>query len=73
MYRDQGCGSCHRLAAAGSSGTAGPALDGKNLTDARVRKFVTKGGKGMLAYEDRISPSQVDAVVRFVVTASRAR
>lgn len=73
MFRDQGCGSCHTLAAAGSRGTAGPGLDGKALSDATVRKFVTQGGKGMLAYADRLSAADVDAVVRFVVTQSRAK
>lgn len=71
VFSDQGCGSCHTLAAAGSHGTAGPGLDGKSLDSARVRRFVTKGGKGMVSYT--LSPADLDALVRFVVTQSRAR
>src|SRR5689334_12264152 len=71
VYRVQGCGSCHRLSAAGSSGTAGPALDGRRVSAARVRQIVTDGGRGMISYRDRLSARELDALVRFVVNASR--
>jgi mono/diheme cytochrome c family protein len=71
VYREQGCGSCHTLAAAGSKGTAGPSLDAKKPDAATVRRFVTQGGKGMVTYN--LSPADLDALVRYVVTQSRAK
>jgi mono/diheme cytochrome c family protein len=40
---------------------------------ARVKQFVSQGGQGMIAYADRVSSADIDAVARFVATASRAR
>jgi mono/diheme cytochrome c family protein len=70
VFRDQGCGSCHALASAGS-GKAGPKLDGTNLSVARVRAVVTKGAKGMPQY--LLSASDLKALSEFVATRSRAR
>jgi hypothetical protein len=36
-----------------------------------VRRFVTQGGKGMVTYN--LSPADLDALVRYVVTQSRAK
>lgn len=43
------CGSCHVLAAAGTKGTAGPSLDDKEYTPARVEKQIAEGGETMQA------------------------
>jgi mono/diheme cytochrome c family protein len=70
VFSDQGCGSCHALAAAGSTGTAGPALDGLKLSPAQVREKVAGGASGMPSYGDRLSAAELDAVARFVARAS---
>jgi cytochrome c551 len=71
VFQEQNCGSCHTLAATGSTGSAGPALDGANLTVARVRAVVMKGGKGMPSYSLKVS--DLEALARYVSTRSRAR
>lgn len=71
VFRDQSCGSCHALAAADAKGKAGPALDGANLSVARVRAAVSGGAKNMPAYV--LSASELSALSEFVSTQSRAR
>jgi mono/diheme cytochrome c family protein len=71
VFRDQGCGSCHALAAADASGKAGPALDDANLSVAEVREVVSGGAKGMPEYA--LSDSDLKALSEFVAIASRAR
>ena len=61
------------FAAAGSHGTLGPSLDAKKQTVAHVRAVVKSGGNGMPSYKDRFSASDLDALVQFIVTRSRAR
>jgi mono/diheme cytochrome c family protein len=71
VFRDQSCGSCHALAAADAKGKAGPALDGANLSVARVRAAVSGGSKGMPEYA--LSASDLKALSEFVASQSRAR
>jgi mono/diheme cytochrome c family protein len=71
VFSAQGCGSCHTLAAAGSSGTVGPPLDDANLDKQRVRTVVSTGAKGMPAY--KLNASDLEALGGFVATASRAK
>ena len=71
VFRDQSCGSCHTLAAAGAAGKAATKLDGANLSVARVRAAVSGGAKGMPEYA--LSDSELKALAEFVATASRAR
>jgi hypothetical protein len=71
VFRDQSCGSCHELAAAGAAGTAARKLDGANLTPAQVRAAVAGGAKGMPEYV--LSASELKALSEFVAIASRAR
>jgi mono/diheme cytochrome c family protein len=71
VFSAQGCGSCHTLAAAGSSGTAGPPLDNANLDTRRVSTVVSAGARGMPAY--KLSASDLEALAGFVATASRAK
>jgi mono/diheme cytochrome c family protein len=71
VFHDQGCGSCHTLSAAGTSGTAGPPLDGLRLTPAQVREIVAGGAKGMPAYRDRLGKADLNSVARFVARSSQ--
>jgi mono/diheme cytochrome c family protein len=69
---DQGnCGSCHTLAAAGASGTAGPKLDGTHLDQATVEHRVRTGGAGMPSFTSQLSDAQIKAVAAYVANASK--
>lgn len=66
VFAETGCGSCHTLAAAGSTGQAGGSLDDKRPDVATVERWVREGGKGMPAYDDQLSAVQVREVSRWV-------
>src|SRR6266545_2336607 len=66
VFADSGCGTCHTLAAAGSTGTVGPNLDGLKPTEKQVVAQVKSGGGGMPSFSDRLSTKQIDEVAAFV-------
>ena len=68
VFASAGCGSCHTLAAAKSSGQVGP-----NLDDARpgydvVVAKVTDGGGGMPAFGGQLGEQQIRDVAAFIAT-----
>jgi mono/diheme cytochrome c family protein len=66
IFTQAGCGSCHTLAAAGSTGTIGPNLDdAKPPKDLAVER-VTNGAGAMPSFADRLSEEQINAVADFV-------
>ena len=72
VFDQAGCGSCHTLAAAHSSGTAGPKLDGLSLDPATVARFVRDGTSGMPPFKDQLSDKQIQQVADFVARSSHA-
>jgi mono/diheme cytochrome c family protein len=60
------CGSCHTLAAAGTSGTTGPNLDELKPDQATVEQQVRNGGGGMPAFEGKLSDAEIAAVSSYV-------
>jgi outer membrane protein assembly factor BamB len=60
------CGSCHRLGAAGTSGSVGPNLDQLKPDAATVEQQVRNGGAGMPSFEGRLSNAQIAAVANYV-------
>lgn len=64
------CAVCHTLADAGSTGDVGPNLDGLRPTEDRVRAAVMGGLGIMPAFEDLLSPEQIDAVAYYVSTVA---
>ena len=65
------CGLCHTLQDAGTSGAIGPVLDELKPDAARVATAV-RGGIGIMpAYKGQLSDAQIDAIARYVATASR--
>lgn len=70
VYADAGCGGCHTLAAADSSGTVGPSLDGAGLDADTVAEQVRNGGGAMPGFSDSLSDEEIQAVAEFVATAS---
>jgi mono/diheme cytochrome c family protein len=66
IFAEAGCGSCHVLAAAGSSGTVGPNLDETRPSVDLAVERVTNGRGPMPAFADRLSEEQIRAVAEFV-------
>jgi sulfite dehydrogenase len=64
------CGGCHTLSDAGTSGIAGPALDGASLDAETVAGIVRSGRGGMPAFGDTLSAADIDAVAAYVAEAS---
>lgn len=62
------CGSCHTLAAAGTSGEVGPNLDELEPDLATVEHQVVNGGGGMPAFgkEGALNAKEIKAVATFV-------
>jgi mono/diheme cytochrome c family protein len=65
----QSCGSCHTLAAAGTSGQVGPSLDDSTLDVAAITAQVENGGGGMPSFKGTLQPDQIQAVAAYVTAA----
>ena len=70
VFSSAGCGSCHTLAAAKSSGQVGPNLDDAKPGYDTVLQKVTNGGGGMPSFGGQLSQQQIRDVAAFV--AARA-
>jgi mono/diheme cytochrome c family protein len=66
IFASAGCGSCHTLAAAGTSGTVGPNLDEAKPSLELAIERVTNGKTPMPAFKDSLSKEQIEAVAKFV-------
>jgi len=76
VFAEMGCGSCHRLAAAGSSGPIGPSLDDAlpHHTRASLLAKIRDPGTGSVMPGDfarRMSPAQLQALVAFLLATRR--
>jgi mono/diheme cytochrome c family protein len=67
IFADAGCGGCHVLEAAGTSGTVGPNLDDSQPPKELVIERVTNGMGAMPAFKDSYSAEQIEAVADYVV------
>jgi cytochrome c6 len=70
VYASAGCGSCHTLAAAHSSGTIGPNLDQLKPDYRAVTAQVTNGGGAMPAFKDTLKTQQIADVAAYVVKST---
>ena len=66
LFASAGCGGCHTLSAAGSSGTVGPNLDESQPSLELAIDRITNGQGGMPAFKDQLSEEQIQAVAEFV-------
>ena len=71
VFASAGCGGCHVLSAAGSTGNAGPSLDGKNLSAALVTARVANGKGAMPPFEGQLSEQQIADVAAYVVESAK--
>jgi mono/diheme cytochrome c family protein len=70
IFDAEGCGGCHVLEEAGSSGTVGPNLDETQLTYDEAFAQIRDGGGGMPAFGEQLSDEELANVTAFVVEAS---
>ena len=67
IFAQAGCGSCHTLKDAGSTGTIGPNLDEAKPTLDLAIERVTNGKPPMPAFKGQLSEAQIEAVAKYVV------
>jgi mono/diheme cytochrome c family protein len=70
LFAQQGCGGCHTLKAAGSSGNVGPNLDQLKPPFDTVKHQVEVGGGAMPAFKGQLSDAQIQAVSEYVASAA---
>jgi mono/diheme cytochrome c family protein len=70
IFESAGCGSCHTLSAAGSSGTVGPNLDDAKPSYELAVTRVTKGQGGMPSFAGQLEPQQIADVAQYVVEST---
>ena len=73
IFTQAGCGGCHTLEAAGSSGNVGPNLDESKPSKELLIERVTNGQGAMPAFADSYSPDEIAAVADYVVAAIGGR
>jgi mono/diheme cytochrome c family protein len=67
-----GCGGCHTLNAAGSTGTVGPNLDQKKPPLSLILDRVTHGKGVMPSFSGSLSPKQIADVAAFVFQSTHS-
>jgi len=70
VFAEQGCGSCHTLADAGSTGNIGPVLDDSKPPLELVIDRVTNGKPPMPAFGTSLTEQQIQDVAAYVVQAT---
>ena len=71
VYTQAGCGGCHTLEAAGSSGNVGPNLDDSQPDYDLVVDRVTNGAGAMPAFGDQLDETQIQDVAAYVVESTQ--
>ena len=70
VFSTAGCGGCHTLKAAGSTGTVGPNLDQLKPPLARIVLQVNNGGGPMPAFQGQLTNQQIQDVTAYVYTST---
>ncbi len=70
VFASAGCGGCHTMKDAGSSGNVGPNLDDLKPSQETVAKQVTNGGGGMPPFKGQLSAAQIAAVSAYVANTA---
>ena len=70
VFASAGCGGCHTLKDAGSSGNVGPNLDQLKPSKATVAHQVEVGGGAMPAFKGQLSDAQIQAVAEYVASSA---
>lgn len=70
VFEANGCGGCHVLEAAGSSGNVGPNLDDAKPSLELIVERVTNGKGVMPSFGDELSEQEINDVAAFVVEST---
>ena len=70
VFASAGCGGCHTLEAAGSSGNVGPNLDDAKPDVALVLNRVTNGQGVMPSFKGQLSEQEIADVAQYVVEST---
>jgi cbb3-type cytochrome c oxidase subunit III len=73
IFAEAGCGGCHTLEAAGTSGNVGPNLDDAKPSKQLVIERVTNGKGAMPSFKDSYSADEIAAVADYVVASTRGK
>jgi mono/diheme cytochrome c family protein len=69
-----GCGACHAVASAHTSGQIGPDFDtSEQLNRAQILTEIDAGGNGMPSFQHRLTPRQKRAVIEFIFQTMHTR
>ena len=71
LFLSSGCGGCHTLADAGTTGTVGPDLDQARPGYALVVRRVHDGAGAMPSFAGTLTDAQISAIARYVAAAAR--
>jgi cytochrome c553 len=71
VFASAGCGGCHVLEAAGSTGAVGPNLDESQPPADLVVERVTNGMGAMPAFADQLDEQQIQDVAAYVVESTQ--
>lgn len=69
IFASQGCGGCHVLSVAGSSGAVGPNLDETQLSQPEIEAVIANGRRAMPAFSDRLAPEEIASVAAYVAAS----
>jgi mono/diheme cytochrome c family protein len=70
VFASAGCGGCHTLEAAGSSGNVGPNLDEAKPDLDLVLERVTNGKSPMPSFKGQLNEKQIQDVAAYVVAST---
>lgn len=71
VFASAGCGGCHTLGAAGSSGNVGPNLDDAKPDHDLVVERVTNGKGGMPSFRGQLDDDEIQDVAAYVVDSTQ--
>jgi mono/diheme cytochrome c family protein len=70
VFAKAGCGACHTLADAGTSGTVGPNLDEAKPSKELAVERVTNGKPPMPSFKGQLGEAEIEAVATYVSTVA---
>ena len=71
VFAEAGCGGCHTMEAAGTSGNVGPNLDDSQPDFELVVDRVTNGAGAMPAFGDQLDETEIQNVAAYVVESTQ--
>ena len=74
LFIKTGCGNCHTVAAAGTTGQLGPNFDtSERLDRVQIRTEIDNGANGMPSFQGRFTRAQERAVIDFIYRTMHPR